>query len=434
LLGWLSYRISDLDFWTIHTDQTVEALKDSLSSLQDVETGERGFMLTNDKIFPEPYRWGNESGRKFLDKIESLTSDNAAQQVAVKRLRQLADAKIKITRENVEKGHSDSSVREGKRVMDLFRVQVHEMITREESLLEERTESLHTTQFWLWIIVFVLSLVSVLFLAWVYRISRSSIEEEKVCVDQLSTEIEQRKRIEGALKITAINLTRSNLDLQQFAYVASHDLQEPLRAITGFLSLLQKRLDTNLDEQSQRYIRHSIEGAHRMRTLVNDLLTYARVESRAEEFKTIDLNKILERVELDLQNVIQETETRVISDSLPSIMGEPTQMAQFFQNLISNAIKFRGDKSPVIVIKVKRQGDDWEFSVQDNGRGFDMEHAERIFIIFQRLQGRDQAEGTGIGLALCKKIVDRHGGKIWVDAVPDKGATFYFTLPAIAEG
>jgi PAS domain S-box-containing protein len=259
--------------------------------------------------------------------------------------------------------------------------------------------------------------------------ARAAINEEKRRVSELNAEIEQQKRIEKALKEVTINLARSNADLQQFAYVASHDLQEPLRAVTGFLSLLVKKESGNLDADSQKYINHAVEGAHRMRALVNDLLTYARVESRGTEFEPVQLSKVLERVKSDLSVQIEENGALIDSDQLPTVTGDPTQLAQLFQNLIGNAIKFRSSQAPSVRIKCNRQRCDWLFSVQDNGRGFDMEHAERIFVIFQRLQGRESASGTGIGLALCKKIVERHNGKIWVESKPDQGSTFFFTLP-----
>jgi signal transduction histidine kinase len=439
VMGILSYKLSDLDYWTIHTHKVIEELKDSLSSLQDVETGERGYLVTSAPEFLEPFQWGLNSAMAHINQVRSLTEDNPEEQVAVKRLSTLAQRKMELAQASVKadsqnnKASLISAQREGKKTMDAYRDQVRVMIGSEDKLLQNRTSGLRFFQNAVWTATVTLALVAVMLLYWVFQITRAAINDEKRRVVELNTEIEQRKRVESALKLTTVNLSRSNADLQQFAYVASHDLQEPLRAVSGFLTLLSSKQAGKLDADSQKYITHAVEGAHRMRSLINDLLAYARVESRAKEFQEVQLSKVLDRVKSDLAVQIAENTAEITANDLPTVFGDATQLGQLFQNLIGNAIKFRSSVAPVIKIQATRQNGEYLFSFQDNGRGFDMEHAERIFVIFQRLQGREQASGTGIGLALCKKIVERHSGKIWVESKLEQGSTFFFTLPQGSE-
>ena len=434
-MAFLTYRLADLDYWTRHTHIVLEELQRSLSSLQDVETGERGFLYTGAKEFLEPYQWGSEAAMRTINNVQSLTEDNPEQQKAVLKLRELADQKLALAKVDIlEERLADPAKvliaqRKGKEIMDAFRVQVKLMSDSESALLKQRVSDMRFTQAAICAATGLLAVFAIGLLAWVFRITRSAIEDEKRRVAELNAEIEQRARIEKALKLTTVNLTRSNADLQQFAYVASHDLQEPLRAIAGFLTLLSSRQANKLDSDSKRYINHAVEGAERMRALVNDLLSYARVESRAKDFQKVDLVKILERVKTDLSVQIQETGATIIEDELPSVEGDPIQLGQLFQNLIGNAIKFRSSQAPAVRVGCVNEKTEFIFSVKDNGRGFDMEHAERVFVIFQRLQGRDEAAGTGIGLAVCKKIVERHNGRIWVESKPNEGTTFFFTLP-----
>ena len=267
---------------------------------------------------------------------------------------------------------------------------------------------------------------------------RKETEEEKRRVRELNTlntdlhaEIEQRMKTEKALKETALRLASSNTDLQQFAYVASHDLQEPLRAVAGFLTLIASKQKGNLDPETEGWINHAVEGALRMRALINDLLTYARVESRSMALEETDCNKSLAQAKKDLAVVLEETGGQITAGKLPTVLGEGGQLTQLFQNLIGNALKFKSTNIPVVSIEANQKDGDWVFAVKDNGIGFGQEHAQRIFVIFQRLQGREDYKGTGIGLALCKKIVERHGGHIWAESTKGKGSSFFFTIPVM---
>lgn len=253
--------------------------------------------------------------------------------------------------------------------------------------------------------------------------------EEGLFILSVITDITKRKQIEEQVKQQADELARSNADLEQFAYVASHDLQEPLRMVSSYLQLLQRRYKNQLGDDAHEFITFAVDGATRMKALINDLLAYSRVESRGKTYKSVACEEILERVLLNLNLAIDESGAIITHDPLPEIKADETQLHQLFQNLISNALKFRREAPPRICINVKRAETQWVFSFQDNGIGFEQQFADRIFVIFQRLHSREEYAGTGIGLAICKKIVERHGGRMWVESEPGQGSTFYFTLP-----
>ncbi len=248
---------------------------------------------------------------------------------------------------------------------------------------------------------------------------RKQAEEQ---IRKLNIELEQRVNERTA------ELKRSNEDLQQFAYVASHDLQEPLRMISSYVQLLERRYKNMLDEEADEFIGYAVGGAHRMETLIKDLLAYSRVGTHGKPFAPTDCENILREVMANLQLRIEGSGAEVTHDPLPTLVADGTQLVQLFQNLISNAIKFRSVAAPRIHIAAERRGEEWLFSVRDNGIGIDPQYVERIFVIFQRLHTAAKYPGTGIGLAICKKIVERHGGHIGVESKLEEGATFYFTI------
>lgn len=239
----------------------------------------------------------------------------------------------------------------------------------------------------------------------------------------------ERRQAEADLAKKAEELARSNRDLEQFAYVASHDLQEPLRMVAAYTQLLAERYAGKLDENADKYIRYALEGAVRMQTLVTDLLTFSRVGRNRKSTPLAGDAVVREALE-NLQAALQESGAVVHYEALPTVSGDRTQLVQLFQNLIGNAIKFRGEKTPVITVSANRSAAEWEFSVSDNGIGIAAEHAEAIFVIFQRLHTRAEYPGNGVGLAICKKIVEQHGGGISVESKAGEGASFKFTLPA----
>ena len=238
----------------------------------------------------------------------------------------------------------------------------------------------------------------------------------------------QLQLLNGDLAKRASELAASNAELERFAYIASHDLQEPLRMVSSFLQLLQKRYNGQLDEKADQYIHYAVDGAERMKTLIMDLLEYSRVGTGKENFAPVDTALVMEQVGEVFREKIITAKAQVAIGKLPVIMGDKMQLTQLFQNLLSNALKYHSDKPPVIGIRSAEEDGYWQFSVTDNGIGIDPQFFDKIFIVFQRLHNKTDFSGTGIGLAICKKIVERHGGRIWVESTPQQGSTFYFTI------
>jgi chemotaxis family two-component system sensor kinase Cph1 len=265
------------------------------------------------------------------------------------------------------------------------------------------------------------------------RINNRDITDRKIAEEELRKYREHLEELveqrTAELTKMADELTRSNEDLKEFAYVVSHDLKEPLQVIKGFLRLFEKRYKENLDEKADQLIKFTIDGAERMQELIKGLLEYSQVGTKGKEFKLTDSSLTLNNAVSNLKVSLEESAGVVTHDTLPTIMADAMQLNSLFQNLIGNAIKFRGFEAPRIHISAERKGDEWLFSVCDNGIGINPEFADRIFDVFQRLHSSDEYPGTGIGLAICKKIVEHHGGRIWVESEPGKGATFYFTIP-----
>lgn len=226
-------------------------------------------------------------------------------------------------------------------------------------------------------------------------------------------------------------LERSNADLEQFAYAASHDLQEPLRNVATHTQLLKKKYQGKLDEEADQLILTIVSSAKRMGLLIQDLLAYTQATRQSEKPpQTVDAHAVLMRVKSDLENAIVESHASVHDGDLPTLRFQEVHLHQLFLNLVGNAIKYRSDRPPEVYVNARREGPDWVFSVKDNGIGIDSQYAERIFGMFKRLHGPDEYAGTGVGLAICQKIVERHGGRIWVESEPGTGSTFFFTLPA----
>ena len=246
--------------------------------------------------------------------------------------------------------------------------------------------------------------------------------------DSLEQRVTERTK---QLQQATTELKRSNRDLEQFAYVASHDLQDPLRAISGYVLLLKRALGNELSAKAMGYITGAVDGAARMQQLIEDLLAFSRVGSREAALAPTDLNELLRQAKGSLQTAIKDTGAKLTSGRLPTLTVDAALITQLFQNLIANAIKFRRAGPPKIEVRARQEPDRWVISVRDNGIGIAPEHFERIFRIFQRLHTRKEYPGTGMGLAICQSIIERHGGRIWVESQPGQGATFFFSLPQL---
>jgi PAS domain S-box-containing protein len=247
-------------------------------------------------------------------------------------------------------------------------------------------------------------------------------------------DVTARKIADERLHEVVADLARSNAELEHFAYVASHDLQEPLRMVASFTQLLARRYRGKLDEDADEFIGFAVDGARRMQELINDLLTYSRAGTQALQLQSVDTSQLVDRVVSDLASAIAEAGASVTRDTLPAVTGDATQLRQVFQNLIANGIKFHGPNgAPRVHISATQKPGSWTFSVSDNGIGIEPQYQERIFALFQRLHTRADYPGTGIGLAICKKIVERHRGQICVESDPGRGTTFRFTLPVVLD-
>lgn len=398
LMAGLVLKLKEMNEWTMHTYQVIDEIKTIGTVWKDWDREQR----------IDSRRSNNDLLMQHYQKARAMTLDNPVQQNNFKDLSAII---------------STHDVPQGDFVRRHLDLHLAKMVRVEMDLLNARMQTVGQIRNRLWLCVAALSILILVALIWIARFINNAVRT-------LKREIDERIKTEDALKISTANLERSNNDLQQFAFIASHDLQEPLRAVTGFLNLLERHLGDKLDADGQKYIGFAVDGAKRMRALIDDLLAYARIETREMKTSNLNLPNILKEVQSDLGEQIAESGARIeINEKIPEIRGDETQIRQLLQNLISNSIKFRGSEKPLIRIEGQRQDDKCLLKICDNGRGFKMEHAERIFVIFQRLQTRDHAPGTGIGLALCKKIVERHGGQIWVESEPNKGTTFLCTLP-----
>lgn len=261
--------------------------------------------------------------------------------------------------------------------------------------------------------------------------------ELAVANEQLQQEIAERRQAEDALRASerqlralTDRLEQSNRDLQQFAYSASHDLQEPLRMMTSYLRALSSSAGDQLDDRANTFVELALDSARRMQQLIGDLLAFARVGSRRAALEPVDAGALVDRVVADLGGMLEASGGKVTHDPLPCILGDATLLGQLFQNLISNALKFHEHRPPRVHVSARREDGHWRFSVRDNGIGISSEHLQRIFVIFERLHSEEEYPGTGIGLAICKRVVEHHGGRIWADSTPGEGTTFFFTLPS----
>jgi len=445
---------------------------DIATALLDQETSVRGYLLAGDERYLEPYRAGRRAETRALAELRRLQSDDDLaglrdEQAEIERRADVwradsAGPAIDATRAGGEPPPDEL----GKDRFD----EVRAAIDREQDALAAERESaaddLQDGGTQVRRLIFgggILVLLSVLVGGYALRravvapiarlahdvraVAQGDFERELAPsgpkeIEELGQDVDgMRSRIvaevaalrdaERALIEQARELQRSNEELEQFAYVASHDLQEPLRKVASFTQMLERRYKGQLDERADQYIAFAVDGAKRMQELINDLLAFSRVGRFGAPHEPVDTGALVQDAKSRLSAALQETGGEVVADGLPTVTGDAGLLTAVFQNLISNAIKFRGDGPPRVTITAEREGRFWRFTVTDCGIGVEDEYAERIFVIFQRLHSRDAYEGTGIGLAMCRKIIEYHGGSIWLDpAAPGRGAQFTFTLPA----
>jgi signal transduction histidine kinase len=446
------------------------------NALINQETGVRGYLITREPSFLEPYRQGLKSEARAyatLRASEKAIGPTVAADVEAVRVRALdwrrdyVTSALKRTHQSAQR--SFAADLKGKQLFDALRGSLDRLqsaLEREDSQTRTKLESAAENLRALLILAAVLILGGVFGAGVLLRqtitrpLARLGSEARRVAggefamplqiasgpreITAVGTEIDaMRKRIvdelatveaaRAQLEEQAAELARSNVELEQFAYVASHDLQEPLRKIASFCQALQTRYHGQLDERADQYIDFAVDGAKRMQTLINDLLAFSRAGRSGHELQLVQLSDVVADAQSALADALNDSGTSVVVGELPSVLGDHTQLASLFQNLLGNAVKFRGGEPPVVRIDALRHGNEWQLSCTDNGIGIEPEYAERIFLIFQRLHSREAYEGTGIGLALCRKIVEYHGGRIWLDTNHTSGTCFRFTLPTIKE-
>ena len=427
----------------LQTEEVISELDATLSSVREAETRQRGHIITGDDRFLGPYRSAINDTRAHIARIREMTADNHDQAARIPILEERANARLETLESNLQLNRSGGLqalkqtglLDKGRAQMDALREIVAEMKADETALLairqeESRISGRNTLLTFSLANVFVLAL-----LGFVYYLILRDIKERQRAEDDLraaNEQLETRVR-ERTLELAETNteLERSNRELQDFAFVASHDLQEPLRKIQAFGDRLKTKQSAQLGSDGLNYLERMQNAAGRMQTLINDLLTFSRVTTKAQPFVKVDLNRIAREVVSDLETRVQQTGGRVEISSLPSIEADALQMRQLLQNLIGNALKFHRSGVPPIV-KVESAGSSnghCQINVEDNGIGFDEKYLDRIFTPFQRLHARGEYEGTGIGLAVCRKIIERHGGNITAKSTPGSGTTFIINLP-----
>lgn len=416
--------------WVQHTYVVRENLQRLFRILIDMETGQRGYLITHDSSYLQPYNEGIAIYDKALDDLKLLILDDPVQLQSLQELDTLARNKmaelaatIDLKRENRPTALQQViKTNVGFEYMNAIRDKVVRMQTRERDQLNQRLFTLKRYYTYLTIILAGFLVIGLTLLSQFFRLL-DSLESKEIELKKMNDQLELRvqRRTE--------QLTRSNEELERFAYVSSHDLQEPLRKIATFAQLLQLKHSETLNPEASKYLAVITEGVTRMRSLIRDLLDYSRLNVTAVSFEDVDLKNVIKDVLNDLEVAVKEKNATVIYDDLPIIRGNRTHLHQLFQNLIGNALKFHvKDARPIVQIAAKREKNYWTISVQDNGIGIEPQYADKIFKAFLRLHQKDKYPGTGIGLAICKKIVEEHGGTIWVVPAPKGGSIFKFTF------
>lgn len=453
--GWLAYRsvrrLSSNEAWVVHSHEVLDALANTTGSLAEAESSQRGYLLTGKTAYLEPYRAARAADENDTEKLSRLVADNRAQQGRAIALAQLLEARYDTLEEGIRARASEGmegALRhvgsgEGKRQSDAVRGLAGEMKQIELKLLAIRQAESSASFRSLIATLAVSGLLGLALVVTGYVLVMREAATRQRGIEALAraNEVLEERVTERTANLNAANesLRRSNLELEQFASVASHDLQEPLRKIQAFGDRLGTRCASELGEQGRDYLKRMLASAGRMRNLIDALLSFSRVTTKAQPFSPVNLALTAEDVAADLEERVERAGGKIEVGELPTIEADPLQMRQLLQNLIGNGLKFaRPDAPPFVRVESRliepegepgENGACCEISVRDNGIGFEEVYLDRIFELFQRLHGRQEYEGTGMGLAICRKIVERHHGSITARSAPGAGATFLVTLP-----
>jgi signal transduction histidine kinase len=473
-------RLSDARSLMIdHLDPASTVALRLSNALIDEETGVRGFALTGQEDFLDPYRAGQRDERKAIAQLRNLVVGTSAADVTmdlaeVQRLTDVWRSEYALPTiagvrargpETARRGSSNEGRVRFDAVRAALRRQQHDIATA-RAAGKRRINSAASFLSASFVAIALLLLLTVLGVTialrrivarpvvdlgrGVRRVARGEFDHDlrggggprdlvELADDvdsmrrRILAELSELQAAQARLESQALDLERSNAELEQFAYVASHDLQEPLRKVASFCQLLEERYRGQLDERADQYIDFAVDGAKRMQQLINDLLAFSRVGRLSPDWERVELDDVLARAQANLAVAIEESGATVVAAPLPAVRGEAALLAAVFQNLIGNAIKFRSQAPPAIQITSERRDGEWLIGCADNGIGIDAEYADRVFVIFQRLHAKQEYPGTGIGLAMSRKIVEYHGGKIWLDTEAPAGTAFRFTLPVLEE-
>ncbi len=403
---------------------------------RDAEAGERGFYLTGQERYLMPFKQAEESLPEWIRQSLAYAQERPTYRTRVNKIIELVRERFREAASGIDekqKGQLTSEsltarLSQGQHTMEEIREQARgilQKLYREEIAILDAQEAFSR---WTFLFFSVGSLIMVGVIVWLYNALLRYIYQRDAAVENLKT---ANTYLEARIEERTRDLTHANEELQQFAYVASHDLQEPLRTITSFTQLLAVRYKGRLDADADEFIGYIVSSSRRMTDLINGLLALVRLRKAGQPTTEVSFEDLLSDAEISLQAAIRESQAHIEHGPLPSLVVDSVQFSQVLQNLISNAIKYRREEAPVIQVEAHKDLSNWIFSVQDNGRGFDPQFAERIFGLFQRLHNRE--DGTGMGLSIARKIVERHGGRVWAQSSEGTGSTFFFSLPVSLE-